>query len=290
MKSKLGYLTKLSLKKKMGSKWFFVVNIVLAIAIIGIINIDQIISYFGGDFNEKIEIVVIDQTKEAYPILKSTLEESKTSLEEDFHFEFTLTDKSVEEEKEQLKDTNQILIVLEEDNTNYLKSQVISESYIDTLDYQVITQSLMATKSTLALQKSDIDLNELNAISSPIAIERIILDETKKTEAENSSMIMGTVFPIVILPVFMLTIFLVQMIGAEICEEKTTRSMEIIISNVSPKVHFASKVLASNIFVISQGLLLFCYGAIGLVIKSLFGSSAVSSITAEIGSLWNDIS
>ncbi len=46
------------------------------------------------------------------------------------------------------------------------------------------------------------------------------------------------------------------MVGGEICEEKTTRSMEIIISNVSPKMHLFSKVLASNIFVITQGALL----------------------------------
>ena len=50
----------------------------------------------------------------------------------------------------------------------------------------------------------------------------------------------------------MLIIFLVQMIGAEVNEEKTTKSMEIIISNVSPKTHFLSKVLSSNLFVIIQ--------------------------------------
>ena len=62
----------------------------------------------------------------------------------------------------------------------------------------------------------------------------------------------------------MLIIFLVQMIGAEVNEEKTTKSMEIIISNVSPKTHFLSKVLSSNLFVIIQGLLLFVFGLIGI--------------------------
>ena len=32
----------------------------------------------------------------------------------------------------------------------------------------------------------------------------------------------------------------VSMIGAEINEEKTSKSMEIIISSVSPKIHFAA--------------------------------------------------
>ena len=52
---------------------------------------------------------------------------------------------------------------------------------------------------------------------------------------------MTSVFPSLILPFFMLTIFLVQMIGAEVNDEKTTRGMEIIISNVSPKTHFLQK-------------------------------------------------
>ena len=56
-------------------------------------------------------------------------------------------------------------------------------------------------------------------------------------------LVMGVAFPIMILPFFMLTMYLVQMIGAEINEEKTTKSMEIIISNVSPKTHFFSKLI-----------------------------------------------
>jgi len=65
-----------------------------------------------------------------------------------------------------------------------------------------------------------------------------------------------------------LIIFLVQMIGGEICEEKTTKSMEIIISNVSPKTHLFSKVLASNLFIILQGLLLVVYAVIGVLIST----------------------
>ena len=44
-----------------------------------------------------------------------------------------------------------------------------------------------------------------------------------------------------ILPFCMLIVLLVQLIGGEINEEKTTRSMEVIISNVPPKVHFFSQ-------------------------------------------------
>ena len=85
----------------------------------------------------------------------------------------------------------------------------------------------------------------------------------------------------------MLIIFLVQMVGGEICEEKTTRSMEIIISNVSPKMHLLSKILASNIFVIVQGLLLILYCLIAFLISGSLGSA--SSII-DIGGIMNTLS
>lgn len=288
MASKLKYLTKVSLKKKIASKWFIVVNLILAVALIGIMNIDHIIAFFGGNFDNDMQIVVVDETKEAYPLFETELKNSKTMLEEEFKVDMTLSDQTEEEETKKLEENDHVLVVFEEDEANYLKAKVITEGYIDTLDYQIITQALTTTKSNFALSKSNIDVEELNKISTPIAIERVLLDETKKTEDENMSMVMGTVFPTVILPFFMLTIFLVQMIGAEICEEKTTRSMEIIISNVSPKVHFFSKILSANIFVITQGLLLLLYAGIGLVIKNLLGLGT-GGMTDGLSELWTTL-
>ena len=103
-------------------------------------------------------------------------------------------------------------------------------------------------------------------------------------------MIMTTVFPIIILPFFMLVIFLVQMIGAEINDEKTTRGMEIIISNVSPKVHFFSKLLSGNIFVIMQGALLILYAIIGFTVRYFVtGGSIASGLGSDIGGIVNNV-
>ena len=50
MKNKLKFLVKQSLKKKLDTKWFKVANILILVLLIGIINVDRIISFFGGDF------------------------------------------------------------------------------------------------------------------------------------------------------------------------------------------------------------------------------------------------
>ena len=162
---------------------------------------------------------------------------------------------------------NQVAIVFENNDTQYVTAKIISNETIDNTTYQYISQALNTTKTNVALIRTDTDPTLLANISSPIQTERIILNDERNTD-ENMELVMSSIFPTLILPFFMLIIFLVQMIGGEICEEKTTKSMEIIISNVSPKTHLLSKVLASNTFVIIQGILLVIYAVIGILIST----------------------
>lgn len=265
MTDKFWYLTKQSLNKKIKSKWFLGINILLALVVIALININSIIAFFGGDFNEEIKILVIDNTEVSYPVFKETM---NTLTKEEDAGKITVKKETRPEEKlkKKLKD-NQISIVFDNDEENFVSSKIISNEKIDNTTYQYITQGLNTTKTSVALAKTNTDPALLAKISSPMEIERVVLSNEKSVD-ENMEIVMGTLFPTLILPFFMLIIFLVQMIGGEICEEKTTKSMEIIISNVSPKVHLFSKVLASNFFIIIQAILLVIYSVIGILIST----------------------
>lgn len=265
MSKKFWFLTKQSLNKKIKSKWFIGVNILLLLVIVALINMNSIISFFGGDFNETTKVLVIDKTEMAYPVLKENIKEI-TKGEEDTKIIVKETNKTEKELKKDIKD-NQVIIVFQNSEENYITAKVISKEKIDNTTYQYISQGLNATKTTVALAKTNTDPTLLAELSSPMDTKRVVLNE-KKSVDENMEMVMGSLFPTLILPFFMLIIFLVQMIGGEICEEKTTRSMEIIISNVSPKVHLLSKVVASNFFIILQGLLLILYSVIGILIST----------------------
>lgn len=287
--NKFWFLTGASLKKKIKSKWFLVVNIILAIAIVGIINIDSIIRVFGGDFNDSNEVIVLDQTGYSYTSFENNLNSFNETLNMDYTFNIKKSDKTRKELEEEIINTDKVLIVLEESDTSYIKASIISDSYIDTTYYQLLYQTLSSTKTEIAFMLTNIDTTELEKLTSTISVDRVLLNDSKNTEEENMEMVMGTVFPTVILPFFILVVFLVQMIGAEINEEKQTRSMEVIISNVSPKAHFFSKVLAGNTFVLLQGLLLILYAVIALVIRNYTGIDSASSITSEITNIWNSL-
>ena len=290
MTSKFWFLARQSLNKKIKTKWFLFANLLLEVVIIGLLNMDSIISFFGGDFSSDTQILLLDETKNTEEIFKTSLVLAEESFDLDHDIILETFTKDVKELEKELKENDKIGIVLESDSENYLKAKIISNQKIDTISYQAIVQALNTSKMQVAMMKTNIQSAELQKITSNISIDRLILNDQSKTEDEATAMIMSTVFPTLILPFFMLVIFLVQMIGTEINEEKSTRSMEIIISNVSPKTHFFSKVLASNAFVLIQGVLLILYSGIGFLIKSMVQVGSNSQITDSISSIWDSLS
>lgn len=292
MKNKLKFLVNMSLRRKIKTKWFVLANVIFALLIVGLFNVDTIINAFGGDFDDAQKVYVVDNSNEKYKtfdILKKQSEEYKSMTNNsDEAFDFKRAKKDVKEIIEDDKDA--WVLVIDNDSENVIRAKLVSEGYASATEYAQITTIMNNVKSTLALAESNISASELAKISDPIELDREILDENKKSEAESTQMIMSTVFPLVILPFFALTIFLVQMVGAEVNDEKTTRGMEIIISNVSPKVHFFSKVIASNLFVLIQGALLIAYAAIGIGIRTYSGSNNILGATSfDISSLLDGI-
>ena len=283
--NKLGFLTKYSLGKKIKSKWFIVVNIIILVVISALINMDSIIKLFGGDFNNNEEILVIDNIgvletfKDIYAINNEYLKsETKYSIEE--------YKEGYDSAIEEIKDTDKILIVIDKDETNYITSKLITNSSMDTITYTIISNTLDSVKREEVLKSYNITNEMYEKIESKVEVERIILD----SENTDDNMLTNLVVTIITMPFFFLTVYLVQMIGAEINEEKSTKSMEIIISNVSAKTHFISKIISSNVFVLIQGALLLIYCIIGIIIRYFINGSIINSLPVELTTLGSTLS
>lgn len=273
MENKFIFLTKHSLKKTMKSKWFKIVNVIVMLVIVALVNIDSIVTFFGGDFSGDVKINVIDNTG-----YYNEIEENLKNVDKYLINSKVIIKKvnNLNKEKKKLKGKKDILLVIKEDKDNFFNAEFITDSYVDTLKYQAIKASLNTAKEIIAINNSNIDKNELAKISKEVTIKRTFVDKEKSKDEESSRSLLSVLSLIIVLPCFMLIMFLVQMIGAEINEEKSTRGMEIIIGNVSAKAHFFSKVLASNLFVLFQGFLLLMYSGIGLIVRKLTSKSSGS--------------
>ena len=293
MRSKLNFLINVSLNKKVKSKWFLIANLIIAILMIGIINIDSIITFFGGDFDSKTKIYVVDESNKISESFKTNLEYYETTLYgEDSVYEIIISDETLENIKTKItEEENSSLLINFKENEGKIIPTLTSHSTIDTYDYQFINSAVTTTISMYNLSSIDLTEEEYLKLTETIELEREILDDTATTETENVEMIMTTVFPILILPFFMLTIFLVQFIGGEVNDEKSTRSMEIIISNVSPKTHFFAKVISNNLFIIMQVILIVIYVTIGLFLRKLVGGdSIINGVAGEVGTAIKSLS
>lgn len=281
MNKKLLFLTKISLNKKIKTKWFLIANTFFLILIIGLINIDSIIKLFGGDFNEAIDIIVIDEIGK-FDSFKNNFESSSKALDDYVKVNITKTDKSYEEATKELKKDDNLIVVLSPDKENLIASSITSEESIGSITKTLINSSINSIHTELALKKYNISYEKYAEINTMIEPEIIVLSENNNDD----DLTISSIMQIITLPLFMLIIFLVQMIGAEVNEEKTTKSMEIIISNVSPKTHFLSKVISSNLFVIIQGSLLLLFGGLGLLIRYFItGGNIFGSIGTELSGI-----
>ncbi len=291
MMKKFLYLTSYSIKKKLKSKSFLITNIILLLIILVVTNLDSIVKAFGGDFTENYNIVVVDNTGMTYDYFKENYNKMKKILIEPTNsVDVILSDKAIDEVKKDLEESKDILVVFEDDEQNYIKAQVISKDFISSTEFQYISQSIIASKVQVAMEKSNIDNELLNQINKEPDIVRVILDVSKSSEEETANQLAGVIFPIVLLPVFLMVTFLTQIIGGEINEEKTTRSMEIIISNVSSKTHLFSHIIADNLFLLVQSLLLGVYGIIGGMIRSSFGMSiSVEEIASNSSGIYGEV-
>ena len=268
MKNKAWFLIKQSLKKKMDTKWFKIVNVLICLLLIGVINIDKIINVFGGDFKDTINIYLTGDNNylEGFNAYFLT---NKKILNDERSYEIAYSSDSVDTLKEKIADTNDIVVNINLDTTEYLKADIISYNKIDTITYNLLSASLTGMKTSMALNYNGLSSEEMAKITSPISINRVVTNEKEIPASEDATNMSLVIF---LVPFFMLIVLLVQMIGAEINDEKTTRGMEIIISNVPAKVHFLCKIASSTIFVIAQSLLLLLYSGLGFLIHGGLGA------------------
>ena len=183
MKNKLKYLTKISLNKKIKTKWFVIANICLFVLIVGLVNADSVIKFFGGDFNKVTDILVIDNTeKEIYDDVETYYSEYSKYVEDMSKTEISLYEDTLEKAEEEVKEKDSILLVINEDESNFINAEMIVNKDVDPIISQIINTSLNTVKTNIALKHYNISESMLATIDMPVTIEKTSLDDSKSTD------------------------------------------------------------------------------------------------------------
>lgn len=267
MRSKFWYLVKLSFKRKVKTKWFLVANILIAIVLVGVINLDQIIGHFGGDFANLKTVYVVDDLG-IYNSFEQVFSSSMLDGVKNYRLSLVKNEDEVA-----IDDDSKLLLHIMADNNDYIKASLYSYNDIDTVTRELFSSVLSNLKTLNLSSLSGLSDEMISSLMKPVMLDTIA--KNSSNDSDYKDVISMGVILIFIVPCFILITLLVQMIGAEINEEKSSRSMEIIISNVSPMAHFLAKVISATSFVLMQGLLLVLYALIGLLIRFVFGSGSL---------------
>lgn len=278
----------MSLRKKIKSKWFLGINIFIFIIMLLTININTIINMFGGDYKEEKIIKVIDNLN-VYETLSKQMEDySKYSATPIRVEKF---DNSENELREYIKNNNNVIgLVINYDIYNYISAQIVSNDKVSSNITNPVSNSLNRIRYDRAMIGLGLSQDTIDRLNASVKIDNILLIENeskKEQDVQNrSNNIVGVVAVIIFtMPFFFIITTLVQMIGAEINEEKSTKAMEVIIGNVSPKEHLIAKILSCTTFTILQILLLVIYIFIGITVRNKTGIQ----IDTESNRLLNDI-
>jgi ABC-2 type transport system permease protein len=254
---KFKFLVKYGLKKRVGRKAFLIANIVIALLMIVIVNIPAIISFFGGDDDlvENINIHVVNETQETN--LVSDLSQLFNQPFEGYEF-YVLSDLAVNQ-----FDVEAFWVNEEVDITFHFTGDIESPDVVIYSKYPEMNLSLMGK---IELQVINYQIGDYTGPN----FEMVFPPDYEDPDRE---MFISSITSLLVLPMFILITMATQFVGVDIIEEKSTKAIETVIASVPAKIHFLSKITASILFVIIQGLLIFTYGAIA----SLIGGVAAAS-------------
>jgi hypothetical protein len=166
MKNKFLFLTKHSLKNKICTKAFLIANILLCLLLISVTNLDSLIKLFGGDFNEQVNIYIVDEVG-VFEEIDEMMNQSVFGLLENYNAKPMKADKTLEELKQEIIDEESNHIILHITNVEnpsvkeIFNVGFISYGTIDTTLYQSITTAINSVKTSLALNMVDIDAQML---------------------------------------------------------------------------------------------------------------------------------
>jgi len=276
-KNKAWFLIGFSLRRKIFRKSFFISNGLILLVVAALANLDQIITFFSTSEPPSFTVYYEDAFDNQY---QSIFTQSVNGQLPDGQ---SIT--VVPYTGQMLTADDQLIIILDEG----FVANIESNTSIPTLTYNALVQSLNQVKLIEISSQYNLSLEEVMRLSTPVSIDRAILVE--QVTSEEDTLIQQGVAYAITLPLFLALVFVIQMVGMEIFEEKSTKSTEIILSNVTPQDHLIAKIASTNLYSWIQFILFFIYGVFGFttrnIIESFVGESSGIDVSVFVQDIFN---
>lgn len=280
--SKFKYLLKYGIKRRIGTKAFYIANIVIFIALLALMNIPNIVAFFDDGETSKEIVYVVDDTNKGLDSI-TILDQSAQALLSMIpgaNIAFEVKD-SVDPNNLDFGPAKAIIHLTAENDILIVD---IYKDELDPLNETILLQSLSVLKVQIwAVGKTPAELQLIEDFNQPLVYEI----HTQVDDTTTRDLILSAISVFVAIPIFIMLIMSVQFVGVDIIEEKSTKAIEFVMSTVPPQTHFMTKILSSFVFLIVQSLLIFLYGLIaGFVSTQVLGATnGQMSISELIGML-----
>jgi len=270
---KFKVLLKQSLRIKFKKKSFYISSIIIFGLVLALTILPGVVIRNGDLFKKQVEVSVYSENSALANQFVDEVVINDTIFLNNYQFNVVTTIQVLEPVSDFVilnLDKHQIITI--DDTTippsdlflmNQLNVKLQEQQILN--DYPINPQYLQASANI-----EQLTINNLNSVVT----DNLLL--------ENKATVIMILSYIGFIPIFILLILITQAIGLEIADEKSSRGMEILISNVSTKIHMLAKVASGLIYVIVQ-LLIIIFGAIiGFLISNGLASYAEASQTDNV--------
>jgi len=276
--NKFKYLLTYGIKKRLATKAFLISNIVIFIALMGIMNLPNIIAFFDSNETTSIKVSVYDETNKSIETIDLLNEYgvSFSSMLPNTTITFEAID-TIDPENITFNGKDAIVwLSMEDDN---LKASIYKDD-LEVIQENIIIQILGQYRINVwSIDKTVEEQALIEDFLAPLNYQVI----TQQKDNSTRDLILSVISMFIAIPIFIMLIMSVQFVGIDIIEEKSTKAIEYVMSTVPPQTHFMTKILAAFAFLVTQSLLILIYGLIGgLISTQILGASGSGANVTEI--------
>lgn len=239
-------LIKFSLKRRFMNSATILLNILLAILVCAVFFADQLIQLINPSLLEGVKIYVqVDKAIET-----SLLEMNTDGIE-------FIVDERV---KEDILEEHPKAFVL------YVKNgyKLLSQYEISTEMMNMIQSALQTIHQQLTLSTS-LTIEEMEQLNQSLVLENIVTNQQVQMDADKQNLVF-----MLITSIYFTMLSFSTSVANEVIYEKSTRQLELILTSVSAKTHFLSKMSVGWMTILIQTFTIVGYAGIAAILRNSF--------------------